>query len=683
MEIIASQKDDALSPDAHQHLPMQSQIALMFLAIMLTLAVFASLLNSWITTTSFEAKLDEKSNRYIQSIFDEYLDNVNDVSGNHFQNKLVGILEDDDITAIGLFGSEKVTIVKMGDDKEIPKEILETNRVATPLPITIDRIRYYKFHVPAQYRNELKQEDKRTLQLETIVISVDADKVFRTALNAFVWTFLVTMATAICMMLIAVVVIRRFTEPFNKLSMAMQSAQLGERGVRVKPDGASEIYKMSMAFNAMISVLERREVRLQNQKNVLEAQVREREAAELKLKNTSSRMQAIFNNVTDGILVVDMEHKIVSANPTAKKIYGYSAGEIVGENLSHVMDDSFIKLAFPGLDEKKSGEKLASYETIAITISGKIIPTEVGVSLMSMSGEEHYLVTVRDITERVKSDQELEDYRTHLESMVQEQTKDIAESRDAAMAGERAMSTFLANMSHELRTPMHGVLSFANIALRKIDDVPVEKTKEYLSEIRTSGQHLLDIINDLLDLSKMKSGKMDYTYLEKSFINIVENVTREMVMLAENKGVTINVNVYGDEETIELDEKRMMQVLRNLYANAIKFSISEKDIKVDVDYTHHGKVIFSIFNFGVCVPVDEREHIFESFVQSSMTSTNAGGTGLGLPICKEIVEVGHGGSISTDSMVTEGARFIVEIPRCRKNLELVDDNIEMVKAHQS
>ncbi len=677
MEIIAGHREEHPLPDSHRHLPMQSQIALMFMAIMLAFGVFASLLNSWITTSNFEKDLNEKAARYIQSVFNEYITHQDDIQLDDFQNQINEIVTDNDIEAVGLYNVKREAIVYTGSGYTVPEKIFDMEYKDISVPVIKNNMRYYKFSVPSIYKSN-SNSAAGSYELATIVLSIHDDLVFRTAQKAFVWTFLVSMVAAICTMLLAVIVIRKFTDPFNRLSKAMGNAQLGQRGVRVVPSGASEAYQMATSFNAMIAVLERREENLLEQKRALEQQIAVREKVELELKGITYRLQAIFDNVTDGIIVVDKNCKIVSMNMSANKIYGYQNNEIIGSELNLIMKSVFLKIAISGLKDKDTERKVANYETVAICKSGKHIPTEVGISLMDFSGYEHYLVTVRDITERKKSEEELNDYRLHLESMVAEQTKDIAASRDAAMAGERAMSAFLANMSHELRTPMHGVLSFANIAIKKIDTVPVEKTKEFLNEIKNSGNNLLDIINDLLDLSKMKAGMMEYQYSRILFSNIVKNIERQMSAMADRENVSLNISIKGDEIYFDMDEMRMTQVVRNLYANAIKFSDSGTQIDLDIDYSADEKLVFSIFNHGVPVPDDENELIFKNFLQSSNTKSNAGGTGLGLPICKEIIESGHNGSISVVTGIQDGAKFVVTVPYISR---IDSDEMNIKEAH--
>jgi len=676
MEVIAERNaDNNVSANTRLHLPMQSQIALMFMAVMVIFSVFAALLNSWIITSNFESELDEEADQYIQFIFNGYIESPNNLNTPKFKRNLNAIIDDEYVLFISLHNENHEVIFSsnLKDDVHINAFNESAHGSHTTSSNTVDNIRYYNYYVSTH--NALEEQGSFS-GLSHIIIGFDSTVISSTALNAFVWTFFIAILASICMMLIGVIIIKKFTKPFNELLDAMTSAQSGERGVRVAPNGANEVYKMGVAFNAMISVLEKREDRLLVQKESLEDEVNERKSAELALKDSTSRLRAIFNNAVDGIVVVNKQYKIISINPSAAKIYGYEKGELIGEAFSKVMQSLFIRMAFGACDKDISPTK-DGYKTKAITRLGNEIPVEIGVSKMTVSKDENYLVMIRDISERIKYEQELSNYQLHLENMVYEQTKDIARARDAAMAGERAMSSFLSNMSHELRTPLHGVLSFTSIALKKIGTTDIEKTKGYLGEIRVCGQNLLDIINDLLDLSKMKSGKMDYQYAEKDFINIVKNVARQMTELAKQKNINFVLNVQGEEVDVELDEMRIMQVLRNLYANAVKFSDEGTDINSAIDFQKQGFVVFSISNLGVCVPDDENETIFESFAQSSNTKTNAGGTGLGLPITKEIVEVGHCGKIFAEKGIENGAKFVVEIPLKINEEVIVNDDIQI------
>jgi PAS domain S-box-containing protein len=274
--------------------------------------------------------------------------------------------------------------------------------------------------------------------------------------------------------------------------------------------------------------------------------------------------------------------------------------------------------------------------------------------------------TVLDITESKRIQEELIRYREHLQELVDAQTKDIVEARDAALAAERAMSAFIANMSHEIRTPLHGILSFSNFGLKKIDTADRKKLQGYFEEIHESGETLLLLLNDLLDLSKLKAGKMMYDYQEADLVQIIQLAIKEFSILRTEKNISLCVN--SPNSLIgRFDKDKIRQVIRNLLSNSIKFSPDNATIELCARDTLNGDYEIAIRDQGPGIPENELSEIFNPFVQSSKTRSKAGGTGLGLAICKEIIESGHAGSIIAKNNPDTGATFYVRIakqPRC-------------------
>lgn len=235
----------------------------------------------------------------------------------------------------------------------------------------------------------------------------------------------------------------------------------------------------------------------------------------------------------------------------------------------------------------------------------------------------------------------------------------LEETSRLAEAANQAKSAFLANMSHELRTPMHGILSYARFGQTKIDFSPKEKIKSYFDEIHESGSNLMNLLNDLLDLTKLESGKVDYNMQERDLIDVTEGVKSELVMLANEKDLTIEIL---NTEPIKgfFDQEKIGQVVRNILSNAIKFSHRGSIIKVFYNQTEL-RIRCCVLNRGVGIPQAELETVFDKFAQSSKTKTGSGGTGLGLAICREIIQQ-HNGMIWAESDDTD-TKFTFELPR--------------------
>jgi signal transduction histidine kinase len=242
---------------------------------------------------------------------------------------------------------------------------------------------------------------------------------------------------------------------------------------------------------------------------------------------------------------------------------------------------------------------------------------------------------------------------------IQARDRRIRFERDIAEKANRAKSVFLANMSHEIRTPMHGILSYARFGQQKIETAAKEKLKSYFDEIYDSGNRLMSLLNDLLDLSKLEAGKVTYNMQEGDFVEMIDTVRTEMSAFAQER--KLNLRVTGDPGPIQItfDYEKMMQVLRNLLSNAIKFSTAGTTIEIDLKKLE-GKFLCQVINYGVGIPESELESSFEKFVQSSRTASGAGGTGLGLAICREIVNQ-HGGRIWATSDSHGKTSFNIEL----------------------
>jgi signal transduction histidine kinase len=247
---------------------------------------------------------------------------------------------------------------------------------------------------------------------------------------------------------------------------------------------------------------------------------------------------------------------------------------------------------------------------------------------------------------------------------------DLESARDKAEESDRAKSDFLANMSHELRTPMHAILSFANFGLKDVTKLPEEtpeKLRRYLGDhfttIRESGTRLLGLINDLLDLSKLESGKMVMDTAIQPIQDVVQTVMTELAPLFDNKKLKFVHHVLDQPSYYSLyDKGRVLQVMRNILSNAIKFTPEEHSIYLFIEEeTAHYRII--VDDEGMGIPDGELEAIFDKFIQSSKTKSGAGGTGLGLAICREIIQL-HQGNIWAEHRVgAVGTRMIFTLPK--------------------
>lgn len=223
-----------------------------------------------------------------------------------------------------------------------------------------------------------------------------------------------------------------------------------------------------------------------------------------------------------------------------------------------------------------------------------------------------------------------------------------------------AKSRFLSNISHELRTPIHAVLGFAQLGATRAQD---QKIRDYFDRICLSGNRLLALINDLLDLSRLEAGRLNMHFQKNSIVPLVEVALHELESLLNDRGLKVSLHAQSDLPLVVCDALRVGQVIHNLLSNAVKFSPKGGDITIDValDDGQDGVCRFTIKDQGPGIPENELEAVFDEFVQSSKTHTGAGGSGLGLAISRRIIAAHHG-RIYANNRSEGGAEFIFELP---------------------
>jgi PAS domain S-box-containing protein len=379
---------------------------------------------------------------------------------------------------------------------------------------------------------------------------------------------------------------------------------------------------------------------------VLASDITPMKEAQQQVQNAENRMQAILDNVLDGIITIDGKGIIISVNPAAITLFGYSREEMVGQNVKILMPEPTRSDHDGYLARYRSTGKTKAIgvgrELEGLAKDGRIFPMELTVTEMALHGDRMFVGLVRDITERRRA---------------QEETK---LARQAAEEANRTKSDFLANMSHEIRTPMNAIIGMTHLAQKTN---PTAKQKEYLTKIGNAAEALMGIINDILDFSKIEAGKLDLECITFSLDAVLNNIEDMIGIKAGDKGVKMSLSVLPDvPRTLIGDPLRLGQILINLVNNAVKFTASG-EVTIQVmnvpDAPEPGRLTFSVRDTGIGMTKEQVSRLFQPFNQADTSITRKyGGTGLGLAISKQLCEI-MGGDIRVESEPGKGSTFIV------------------------
>ena len=275
---------------------------------------------------------------------------------------------------------------------------------------------------------------------------------------------------------------------------------------------------------------------------------------------------------------------------------------------------------------------------------GSTFPMEIAVSEVGLEGDRLFTGLVRDITERKRVEQEL------------------ISAWKAADAANQAKSEFLSSMSHELRTPLNAILGFAQMQRDYPDQPLTDEQRASVEHIVEGGQHLLALINDVLDLSKIESGSVD---LDLEPIDVEQAVRQSIALvqpLADERGVSFVLNGGFESRVYVLaDHSRLKQVLLNLLSNAVKYNREGGSVTLDAVATEAGRLRVSITDTGPGISADNHDEVFRPFSRVGMEASKIEGTGIGLTISRQLVE-SMDGSLDFDSVVGDGATFWFELP---------------------
>jgi PAS domain S-box-containing protein len=409
-----------------------------------------------------------------------------------------------------------------------------------------------------------------------------------------------------------------------------------------------------------------------------EQRMREMERQELELQHmnellqSEARFREIVASAMDAIIIFDAEGNVTLINGAAERMFGTKTDDAVGQSIERFFPETEEQHPVAQLCDSADRQRTNADSPVAVMTphsltarraSGDSFPIEASISCLDTAIGRTYTLIVRDVSERVRAERALKEQATSLARSAKELKSLNEELHRRQLDLERAMtarSRFYASMSHELRTPINAVLGYSTLLLERIYGPLNEKQAEGIERTQKAARHLLELVNDVLDLSKIEAGKIDLRLQPVEFPAIIEDLFVTVRPLADEHQSPLSLKCSREEPLkIVSDPRRVRQILLNLLSNAIKFG-KGKPITVVCAMEDDGGVSVEVTDQGPGISGDDQERIFHEFVQLGKTQLQDG-TGLGLPISRRLAQLLHG-SLTVRSTPEHGSTFRLELP---------------------
>ena len=443
------------------------------------------------------------------------------------------------------------------------------------------------------------------------------------------WLLSLSLIEVMLVALFSYVIGNMVTRRIGTLQQAARQVANGEFGIQVPEAGRDELSRFAQDFNRMSLALSDHEK---------------------ELRESQDRLAATVRSALDGVIVADAQGRIIEFNDQASACFGYARDYAIGRDLAELiipermraMHSAGMKRYLESGQAKIVGQRI---EIDALHAEGHEFPVELAVGAAQSGGGKIFVAYVRDISERRRNEQ------------------DLQLARENAEAADQAKSRFLAVMSHEMRTPLNGITGVLQI----LRDTPLrDDQRDLIATADRSGELLLDLINDVLDLSKMEAGKLHLNTSDFAPDDLFLRITEIMKLELEGRNNTLTTHV--DDNVPALlhgDGKRIVQILLNLTSNANKFT-NGGHIHMTMGLAQvkgeHAVLEFSVTDTGIGIPEDRVKNVFSEFTSlEDSYNRRQGGTGLGLSICKNLLDL-MDGSIHVESALGEGSRFWFQVP---------------------
>ena len=392
------------------------------------------------------------------------------------------------------------------------------------------------------------------------------------------------------------------------------------------------------------------ELRVEERTRELQNQITERKFIEDTLREREQMLRLITDNIPAQISYVDSELRYRFVNAQYEKDFDRPRSEITGLSVQELWGDDIWKDIKPYVDKVFEGNIPGVEFDISVEILGETrVRKSTYIPDRDVGGKvTGYFVLSEDV------------------SGARQRESDLENARIQAETANRSKSEFLANMSHELRTPLNAIIGFSEVLNEKIfGEMANQQQSEYILNIHESGQHLLDLINDILDVSAIEAEKFELNESNVQLRDTVESAIRMVKDRAQHAGIIVIDNIGEAPPMICVDERRFKQIVVNLLSNAVKFTRNGGTVSIDSDITSKGDLAITIKDTGIGMDQKGLETALEKFGQvHNNDSSPTDGTGLGLPLTKGLVEA-HGGKLDIKSSIGQGTTVCIEIPGSR------------------
>ncbi len=421
---------------------------------------------------------------------------------------------------------------------------------------------------------------------------------------------------------------------------------LGYRGA------GTDVTAYKLADEAIRKAHDELELRVEERTRDLQREIAEHMRDQEALRQSEERFRSVAQSANDAIIAIDAEGRVISWNQAAGRIFGYTAEEMLNRPLNDIVPQRHRKNHEAGLDRLhgKDQPRLLgkTTELHGVRKDGGEFPLELSLGSWTVGEETFYSGIIRDITKRKRAEQQLR----------------LAKAK--AEVANRAKTEFLANMSHELRTPLNSVIGFSDIlADQTFGPIDSPQYREYIRDINESGKHLLALINDILDVSRIETGDLKLAERNIDVALMVASCERLIRERADKAGLDLVVELPKPLPALYADERKVKQVLLNLLSNAVKFTPEGGTVTFECGVEDDGAIRIGISDTGIGIAPENLPNVLTKFgqVESAYTRQHDG-AGLGLPLSKSLVEL-HGGTLSVDSEIGKGTTVVIRFPRER------------------